>query len=60
MTAGNRGSACGIPDSGPGIHLTAAALAFVLSMIADFTALPAALWILFRARPDVRSETPQS
>ncbi len=29
-----------------------AALAFTLSMIADFTALPAALWILFRARPD--------
>jgi len=29
-----------------------AAVAFVLSMIADFTALPAALWILFRARPD--------
>ena len=29
-----------------------AALAFVLSMIADFTALPAALWILFRERPD--------
>jgi hypothetical protein len=29
-----------------------AALAFALSMIADFTALPAALWILFRARPD--------
>ncbi len=29
-----------------------AALAFVLSMVADFTALPAALWILFRARPD--------
>ena len=28
-----------------------AALAFVLSMIADFTALPAALWILFRERP---------
>jgi predicted RND superfamily exporter protein len=28
-----------------------AALAFVLSMIADFTALPAALWILFRAKP---------
>ncbi|MDQ3565327.1 MAG: hypothetical protein M3436_14730 [Pseudomonadota bacterium] len=24
----------------------------VLSMLADFTALPAALWILFRARPD--------
>jgi hypothetical protein len=29
-----------------------AALAFTLSMVADFTALPAALWILFRARPD--------
>jgi uncharacterized protein len=29
-----------------------AALAFVLSMLADFTALPAALWILFRAEPD--------
>jgi len=29
-----------------------AALAFVLSMIADFFALPAALWILLRARPD--------
>ncbi len=29
-----------------------AALAFVLSMIADFTALPAALWILFRQQPD--------
>ena len=28
------------------------ALAFVLSMMADFTALPAALWILFRERPD--------
>jgi uncharacterized protein len=28
------------------------ALAFVLSMIADFTALPAALWILFRQKPD--------
>jgi uncharacterized protein len=28
-----------------------AALAFVLSMIADFTALPAALWILFREHP---------
>jgi predicted RND superfamily exporter protein len=31
-----------------------ASLAFVLSMIADFTALPAALWILFRERPDDR------
>jgi len=29
-----------------------AALAFTLSMIADFTALPAALWILFQAKPD--------
>jgi uncharacterized protein len=28
------------------------ALAFALSMVADFTALPAALWILFRERPD--------
>jgi predicted RND superfamily exporter protein len=28
------------------------ASAFVLSMLADFTALPAALWILFRAKPD--------
>lgn len=27
-------------------------LAFVLSMIADFTALPAALWLLYRAKPD--------
>lgn len=27
------------------------ALAFVLSMVADFTALPAALWILFRQKP---------
>ncbi len=28
------------------------ASAFLLSMLADFTALPAALWIFFRARPD--------
>ena len=34
--------------SGAGIL---AATAFVLSMIADFTALPAALWILFREKP---------
>lgn len=27
-------------------------LAFALSMLADFTALPAALWIVFRERPD--------
>jgi predicted RND superfamily exporter protein len=27
-------------------------LAFALSMIADFTALPAALWLLFRKKPD--------
>ncbi|MDL1949229.1 hypothetical protein FBQ97_05370 [Acidobacteria bacterium ACD] len=27
-------------------------LAFVLSMLADFTALPAALWLVFRERPD--------
>jgi len=37
-----------------------AALAFVLSMIADFTALPAALWILFRARPDTEGAMAQS
>ena len=35
-----------------------AALAFVLSMVADFTALPAALWILFRARPDADRQAP--
>jgi len=29
-----------------------AVVAFLLSMPADFTALPAALWILFRAWPD--------
>jgi predicted RND superfamily exporter protein len=29
-----------------------AALAFVLSMLADFTALPAALWILSGEKPD--------
>ncbi len=34
------------------------AVAFVLSMIADFTALPAALWLVFRAKPD--SEEPAS
>jgi predicted RND superfamily exporter protein len=28
------------------------ALAFLLSMIADFTALPAALWMVFREQPD--------
>jgi hypothetical protein len=28
------------------------AVAFVLSMLADFTALPAALWMVFRDRPD--------
>ncbi|MFI5397757.1 MAG: RND family transporter [Candidatus Binatia bacterium] len=35
-----------------------AALAFVLSMVADFTALPAALWILFRARPGADRQAP--
>ena len=37
---------------------TLTALAFALSMLADFTALPAALWLLFRERPDAlaRSE----
>ncbi len=28
------------------------AIAFLLSMIADFSALPAALWIVFREKPD--------
>ncbi|MGZ3425310.1 MAG: MMPL family transporter, partial [Polyangia bacterium] len=28
------------------------AIAFLLSMIADFTALPAALWMVFREKPD--------
>ncbi|MFO0757910.1 MAG: MMPL family transporter [Byssovorax sp.] len=32
------------------------ALALVLSMIADFTALPAALWIVFREKPDPRPD----
>ncbi len=31
-------------------------VAFLFSMIADFTALPAALWILFRERPDPVAE----
>ncbi|MCU0303620.1 MAG: MMPL family transporter [Thermoanaerobaculales bacterium] len=31
------------------------ALAFALAMLADFTALPAALWILFRERPTAGS-----
>ena len=30
----------------------ATSAAFVLAMLADFTILPAALWLLFRARPD--------
>jgi predicted RND superfamily exporter protein len=32
------------------------AVAFVLSMIADFTALPAALWLVFRDRPESRKK----
>ena len=32
------------------------ACAFLLSMVADFTALPASLWILFREKPDDASE----
>ncbi len=28
------------------------AMAFLLSMLADFTALPAALWMVFRDKPD--------
>jgi predicted RND superfamily exporter protein len=34
------------------------ALAFVLSMLADFTALPAALWILGRHKPDAVKAAP--
>jgi predicted RND superfamily exporter protein len=34
------------------------ALAFLLSMIADFTALPAALWMVFRDRPEAMKEKP--
>jgi predicted RND superfamily exporter protein len=29
-------------------------VAFVLSMVADFTALPAALWMIFREKPDAK------
>jgi len=36
-----------------------AALAFLLSMVADFTALPAALWILFREEPDAGTPAPE-
>ena len=32
------------------------AIAFAFSMLADFTALPAALWVFLRQRPD--SKTP--
>jgi uncharacterized protein len=33
------------------------AIAFLLSMLADFTALPAALWLVFRERPSLRART---
>ncbi|MBI5528295.1 MAG: MMPL family transporter [Deltaproteobacteria bacterium] len=36
-----------------------AAVAFVLSMIADFTALPGALWMVFRDRPDALKKQAQ-
>ena len=42
----------------PGQFGFLSAVAFVLSMIADFSALPAALWILFRERPDEPAEGP--
>jgi predicted RND superfamily exporter protein len=32
------------------------AVALVMSMLADFTALPAALWIIFREKPDAQGE----
>jgi hypothetical protein len=45
--------AFGMADLPPIKHFgLLSALAFVLSMIADFTALPAALWIVFRQKPD--------
>ncbi|MBI4957783.1 MAG: MMPL family transporter [Myxococcales bacterium] len=34
------------------------ALALGLSMVADFTALPAALWLVFRAKPDAVAPAP--
>lgn len=34
------------------------AVALVMSMIADFTALPAALWLVFRDRPDALKQAP--
>lgn len=34
------------------------AVAFLLSMLADFTALPAALWLVFRDRPDAKKKPP--
>ncbi|HEX2484955.1 MAG TPA: MMPL family transporter [Myxococcota bacterium] len=37
---------------------TLTAIAFALSMLADFTALPAALWILFREHPDDKDPAP--
>ena len=30
--------------------------AFVLAMVADFTILPAAMWLLFRERPEARQD----
>jgi len=47
-----------LSDLPPMRHFGAfSALAFVLSMIADFTALPAALWIVFRDKPDALKAT---
>jgi predicted RND superfamily exporter protein len=39
---------------------TLSSIAFLLSMVADFTALPAALWIVFRARPDAAEDVTAS
>jgi len=45
--------AFGMSDLPPMRHFgMLAALAFLLSMLADFTALPAALWIVFGEKPD--------
>jgi hypothetical protein len=34
------------------------AVALVMSMLADFSALPAALWLVFRERPDRAKKPP--
>ena len=38
--------------AGASVRRACRRIAFLLSMIADFTALPAALWMVFREKPD--------